>query len=196
MTTHNSVRTVKSWRWRLARLLLGCSVLGAGLLAQGPPADSHIVIILGGTGAAQARMVPDVDGDGNPDEATCWDANLIDPKTNLIVGTGSECLSFADLDGQGEKPVATTTFNFRNGTLVQRGKISIQPVLWDPADNPDVDPNVTVVTGAFPAPGVNNILSGTGRFAGRQGRARLSGAAYPREDGSATLNCIFIIDLY
>ena len=35
---------------------------------------------------------------------------------------------------------------------------------WDPAMCPDVGPDVTVVTGAFPAPGVNNILWGTGRL--------------------------------
>ena len=61
---------------------------------------------------------------------------------------------------------------------------------------PDVDPDATVVTGAFPAPGVNNILWGTGRSAGAGGRVRLSGAAKPHPDGvTFTLNCIFIIDL-
>jgi hypothetical protein len=61
----------------------------------------------------------------------------------------------------------------------------------------DVDPNVTVMTGAFPAPGVNNLLSGTGRFAAARERARLSGAVRIHPDGmTATLSCIFVIDLY
>jgi hypothetical protein len=126
----------------------------------------------------------------------CWDVDLVDAKTNRVIGTATECAADVDLDGTGPKPVATTTFRFPQGTLVQRGKMSAQPVLWQPANNPDVDSNVTFITGAFPAAGVNNILSGTGRFAGAQGRVRLSGAFTADDAGKATLNCIFIIDLY
>jgi hypothetical protein len=174
-------------------LLMICMASGV-MLAQ--PADHRLVVILAGTGAAVEREVPDIDGDGFADLATCFDTNVVNASTNLIIGTGSECVSFFDLDGQGIKPIATTTFNLREGTLVQRGKLSGQPVLWAPAHNPDVDPSVEAISGSFPAPGTNNILSGTGRFAGRQGRVRLSGAFKDNGDGTSTLNCIFIIDLY
>lgn len=156
----------------------------------------RIVVILEGTAVAEERDVPDIDGDGSDDPANCWDVDLVDARTGRVIGTASECLAFADLDGQGPKPVATTTFNFREGTLVQRGKMTLQPVLWDPANNPDVDSDVTLVTGAFPAPGTNNIIYGTGQFSGATGHVRLSGAARDHGNGTATLDCIFIIDLF
>ncbi len=169
--------------------------LPGSILAQ--PADQRFVVIVEGTAAGAPAMVPDINGDGSPDPAMCWDVNLVDAKTNRVMGTARDCLSFANLDGTGDKPFTTTYFHFPQGTLVAHGKTTGQPVLWDPSKNPDVDPNVTLVTGTFPAPGVNNIVSGTGRFAGARGRVRLSGAARPHPDGvTVTFNCIFIIDLY
>ena len=80
-----------------------------------------MVVILEGTASPEMREVPDIDGDGIDDMADCFDVDLVDAKTKRVIGTASECLAFGDLDDQGAKPVATTTFNFRHGTLVQRG---------------------------------------------------------------------------
>jgi hypothetical protein len=142
-------------------------------------------------------MVPDVDGDGKPDPGTCWELDMVDIKTNTSIGKAHDCLSFFNLDGTGVKPVGTTFFRFPQGMLVSRGKNTAQPVLWDPAQNRDVDPNVTMVTGAFPAPGTNNILSGTRAFEGARGRVRFSGAVRIHPDGvTVTFSCIFVINLY
>jgi hypothetical protein len=168
--------------------------IGAAL-AQ--PADRRIAVILQGTSTGFQTMVPDVDGDGKPDPGTCWELDMLDIKTNTKVGTANDCLSFFNLDGTGVKPVGTTFFHFSQGMLVSRGKNTAQPVLWDPAQNPDVDPNVTMVTGAFPAPGTNNILSGTRAFTGARGHVRFSGAVRVHPDGlTVTFSCIFIINLY
>ena len=114
----------------------------------------------------------------------------------FVVGKASDCLSFFDLDGTGVKPVGTTFFHFPQGMLVSRGKNTAQPVLWDPANNPDVNPDVTMVTGAFPAPGTNNILSGTHAFARARGQVRFSGAVRIHPDNvTVTFSCIFIISL-
>lgn len=175
-------------------LLLICATAGAAL-AQ--PADRRLAVILEGTALGVATQVPDINGDGMPDSAMCWDLQMVDPKTSLVVGSATDCLSFVDLDGTGPKPVGTTFFRFPQGMLVSRGKNTAQPVLWDPSNNPDVDPDVTLVTGAFPAPGSNNILSGTQRFAGARGRVRFSGAVRVHPDGATvTFSCIFIINLY
>jgi hypothetical protein len=174
--------------------LLICVSIGSAL-AQ--PADRRIVVILEGTSTGVETMVPDVNGDGMPDPGTCWDMNMVDAKTNTVIGKASDCLSFFDLDGTGVKPVGTTFFRFPQGTLVSRGKNTAQPVLWDPANNADVDPNMTMVTGAFPAPGMNNILSGTQAFARARGHVRFSGAVRIHPDGlTVTFSCIFIINLY
>jgi hypothetical protein len=158
--------------------------------------DRRFAVILQGTSAGVPTMVPDVDGNGTPDPATCWDLDLVDVKSKRLIGSARDCLSFFNLDGTGVKPVGTTYFYFPQGTLVSRGKNTAQPVLWDPANNPDVNPDVTMVTGAFPAPGSNNILSGTRRFEGARGRVLFSGAVRIHPDGNTvTFSCIFLIDL-
>ena len=172
-------------------LMLICSLAGSGL-AQ--PADPQMVVILVGTAVGGLRMVPDYTGDGMPDPAFCWDLDLVDAKTSRVIGRGTDC--FSPQNPEGTKGFGTTYFHFPQGTLVTRGKNTGQPVTWDPSTNPDVDPDVTVITGAFPAPGTNNILSGTGRFAGARGRVRLSGAVRIHPDGATvTFSCIFTIDL-
>lgn len=173
-------------------LMLICSLAGS-ISAQA--ANPRLVVILQGTAVGVPRMVPDFDGDGNPDPAFCWDLDMVDATTNRVIGRASDC--FSPQNPEGTKGFGTTYFHFPQGTLVSRGKNTGQPVTWAPGMNPDVDPDVTVITGAFPAPGVNNILSGTGRFAGARGRVRLSGAVRIHPDGvTVTFNCIFTIDLY
>jgi len=179
-------------RHSVLMLLLTCASLGS---ARAESADPRLVVILEGTAAGMPAMVPDFDGDGNPDPAFCWDLDLVDATTNRVIGAARDC--FSPQNPEGTKGVGTTYFYFPQGTLVSQGKNTGQPVTWDPSMYPDVDPNVTVITGAFPAPGVNNILSGTGRFAAARGRVRLSGAVRPHPDGiTLTFNCILVIDLY
>jgi len=164
----------------------------AGSLLASEPADPRLVVILEGNNLqGYPSTVPDIDGDGIDDDAFCFDGNVVDAKTDLVIGTGQECLA-ATAEGLN---IATTTLHFPSGSLTVRGKISVWPVQWDPATNPDVDPNVGLVTGYFPGPGTNNIIASSGRFAGRTGRMRLSGAALDYGDGTANLNCVFIIDL-
>jgi len=155
-------------------------------------ADPRLVVILEGQNLqGYPSTVPDLDGDGIDDDAFCFDGNLTDAKTNKVIGTGTECLS-ATAEGLN---VATTTLHFPSGSITARGKITVWPVQWDPSMNPDIDPSVGLVTGYFPGPGTNNIIASSGRFAGRTGRMRLSGAALDFGDGTANLNCLFIIDL-
>ncbi|MGI9326317.1 MAG: hypothetical protein ACR2PZ_13930 [Pseudomonadales bacterium] len=172
--------------------LLIAALASATAFAAPGRADPRLVVILEAQPAVgMPGSVPDIDGDGLDDDGFCFDGALVDAKTNKVIGTAQECLS-ATPTGM---TYATTTLNFPSGSIVARGKISVLPVQWDPATNPDVDPAVGAVTGYFPAPGTNNILSGTGRFANATGRVRLSGAARDFGDGTANLNCLFIIDL-
>jgi hypothetical protein len=173
--------------------VLICSLAGS-IVAQS--ADPRLVVILVGTAVGVPTMVPDYTGDGTSDPAICWDLDMVDAKTDRVIGSAKDC--FSPQNPEATKGVGTTYFYFPQGMLVSRGKNTGQPVMWDPSTNLDVDPNVTVITGAFPAPGTNNILSGTRRFAGARGRVRLSGAVRPHPpDGlTTTFSCIFIIDLY
>ena len=175
----------------IAVSVIACAAFAGPVLAT-DAADPRLVLILEGRNLqGYPAEVPDIDGDGVPDGAFCFDGDVTDAKTNKVIGSGTECLS-----PTAEGPnIATTTLHLPSGSITARGKISIWPVQWDPSTNPDVDASVGVVTGYFPAPGSNNIIAGTGRFADATGRMRLSGAALDFGDGTANLNCLFIIDL-
>ena len=155
-------------------------------------ADPRLVVLVEGRASGYPSFVPDIDGDGSDDFGFCFDVNLTDAKTNKVIGTATECVS--DLEDDDNPAYATTTFNFPPGTLVSRGKMNFGLVSWDPGSNPDVA-GINVLSGYFPAPDSNNVLSGTGRFRNATGRVRLSGAVQELGNGEAILNCIFIIDL-
>lgn len=169
---------------------LGSGIAAAAAAAK--PAKGHnIIVALKGTGTAQARTVPDIDGDSVDDPATCFDIDLVDLKTDNVIGSASDCLSDITPVGDGLALVGTTYFNFNEGTLISRGLTTVQPTTHG-------SPDVTHITGAIPSPGDNNIVGGTGPFVGATGTVRLSGAVNMSKlnsDGEITFDCVFVIDL-
>ncbi|MGQ0577140.1 MAG: hypothetical protein ACT4RN_23495 [Pseudonocardia sp.] len=82
---------------------------------------------------------------------------------------------------------AITTFHLPDGDLTNRATVSVSP---DPA-RPG-----WVLNGAFPAPGEQTIVGGTGAYEGATGQARLSGANDARGFPlSLTGDDIFVIEL-
>ena len=75
-------------------------------------------------------MVPDIDGDGEEDEALCFDVGPYDPNTGRRIGQGRDCLAnIEEVDG-GIRLVGTTFFRFRGRSmLVTRGLTTVQPIL-------------------------------------------------------------------
>jgi len=149
------------------------------------------VVQIKGTAVGEMREVPDIDGDGKPDKANCFDVDLIDPTTNLVIGTATDCLSKVTPVGDGLALIGTTYFNFKEGTLVVRGKTSVQPKTHGSEPS-------THITGGIPSPGANNVLYGTGIFEGATGSVRLSGAVNMskfKDKGEISFDCIFIITL-
>jgi len=90
------------------------------LTAQGAGLGSNIAVRLVGTGTAY-------DGDTlfdafglTPVGALCFDVDLVDIKTGLVIGAASDCLS--DISGNpvdGLALTGTTFFYFPGGTLVK-----------------------------------------------------------------------------
>ncbi|MEH6533763.1 MAG: hypothetical protein V7735_20795, partial [Photobacterium frigidiphilum] len=160
--------------------------------------DRHLVYNLIGTGDMFIRNVPDIDGDGNKDEAFCFKVQLVNAKNQKEIGTAVDCLSQIDGDnpGGGIKLVGTTFFKTPHGKLVTRGKTTVQPVL-----HKTVTPNgvkMTHITGASSKK--NSVLRGTGRFKNSKGTVRLSGMVnmtdFTGDEGSPiTFDCLFVIDL-
>jgi hypothetical protein len=152
----------------------------------------HLVLNLKGTGAGYESTVPDINGDGLDDLATCFDVELFNQKNQQLIGTATDCLSDITPTGPGLTLVGTSFFRMANGELVTRGLTTVQGVL-QPTVSPDGQV-FTNMTGA--ADDGNAILSGSMAFATATGTSRLSGlvnlADFPN---TATFDCLFVIDL-
>ena len=156
----------------------------------------HLVLNLVGTGYMYPDTVPDIDGDGYDDDAICFDVELINQKNNKIVGTATDCLSDITPIGGGIALVGTSYFHMPKGTLITRGRTSVQPVTQTTVTT--WGHNITHITGAS---GTGNaIIGGTKQFAGATGTVRLSGmvdlSGFLGNPGDPmTFDCLFVVDL-
>lgn len=159
----------------------------SGAVAAG--VGNNIVVVLAGTGTAY-------DGNGQfeqfglpPLNALCFDMDLIDAKTGNVIGRGSDCLSDIAPSGDGLMMTATTFFYFPGGTLVSRGRVTVQPVTTGSTE-------YTHITGAMPSPYDNSVIYGDGKFKKAYGSVRLSGAVNMSalaSDGIIVFDCVFVI---
>ncbi len=140
--------------------------------------------------------VPDIDGDFMDDPAICFDTELVNMKNRQVIGTATDCLSNITPVGSGLALIGTTYFHLPQGTLIVRGKTTVQPVTQETV-TPDGQ-TITHITGA--SSGQNAIIGGTGRFADSTGTVRLSGMVDMTEfagnvDDPIVFDCLFIVDL-
>lgn len=168
-----------------------CLIMPFNASAHQQTAGKHFILNLVGTGAGYDGIVPDIDGDGMDDAATCFDVDLVNVTTNTVIGTATDCLSDITPVGVGLKLVGTTIFNLPGGTLMTRGMTTVQPVLQDTVTIHGLE--ATHITGA--AGSDNAVLSGTGRFSGATGTVRLSGIVDLSVAGQITFDCLFEVDL-
>lgn len=160
--------------------------------AQGAGLGTNIAVRLVGTGTAY-------DGDTlfaafglTPVGAACFDVDLVDIKTGLVIGSASDCLS--DISGNPVNGLAltgTTFFYFPGGTLVTSGLTTVQPILHG-------SPDFTHITGAIPQDGDDNVVYGDGKFKRVSGPARLSGTVNLSNldaAGEIAFDCVFVIDV-
>jgi hypothetical protein len=165
------------------------SVSGANASGKG----INIVVLLAGEGLA--------DNTGNqftqlglvvPDGVLCFDIDLIDAKTDRVIGSGSDCLSaITPSENGGMALTATSFFHFPGGTLVSEGLVSVRPKLHGLDE-------YTHVVGAAPAPSENNVIYADGNFEDAAGSVRLSGLvnlSRLQEFGIINFDCVFIIDI-
>ena len=151
-----------------------------------------LTLNLKGTGAMYERSVPDIEGDGQDDDAICFDVQLFDLSTGHQIGTATDCLANIAGDGDGLNLVGTTFFKFNGGaTLVTRGVTTVHP------DGVGSLSPFTHVTGAVPSGG-NDILLGTNQFNNATGSVRLSGLVDMTNFGAnvgdpITFDCVFVV---
>lgn len=122
----------------------------------------------------------------------CHTMPLIDPSSNLQVGTGIDCLAGIEKDGKGGLTLtAVSFFVLPSGTLVSSGTTSLPAFIGDFGSASGTDSARTHVTGAVPSG--YNVIGGTGQFAGMKGKVRLSGTM--KIGDSLFFDCIFILNL-
>ena len=156
----------------------------------------HFVFNLVGSGDMYESTVPDIDGDNEDDPAICFDVDLVNMKNQQIIGTATDCLSNITPVGTGLALVGTSIFNLPSGSLMTRGKTTVQPALQE-----IVTPDGQMITHITGASGTGNaILGGTGRFKNATGTARLSGMVdlsnfFGNVGDPMAFDCLFVIDL-
>lgn len=174
---------------RHATKLFTTMVLAAAGLAAAPAlamaTDEIRVVTLKGTSKGEVRTIRGT-------EYTCYDVDLIDTQTGVVIGTATDCLDFAGVtpigDDGGFAITNLSIFNFFDGTVVSLSRTSIQPV-------ETASRRTTHITGEV-ALG-NNIQRkmGTGHFAGKKGNTRLSGMVNLSKADRISFDCIFVITI-
>lgn len=176
----------------MKRKIIGFVVFGSLLFSASSFAGdrANLTMQLRGTAVGYDGMVPDIDGDGFDDPATCFDVEVFNAATGLKMGEGTDCLSNITPFGEGLQIVGTTYFKLPGGSLISRGNTSVQPTTWG-------SPTVTHITGAIPSPGENNVIGGSGAFKRAKGTVRLSGAVNMSNiaNNEITFDCLFIADI-
>ena len=171
--------------------VLTVALLGT-LAAPAAAGDKKTMIVaLRGTATGQMRPVP-MTPQGST-MANCFDVQMVDLEKNRVIGMGTDCLSDVIPEGAGVSLTGTAIFRFNEGTLVTRGRTTVQPISATAMPSPS-----THITGAIPVPGTNQVLSGTGKFQGKTGNVRLSGAvnmSQLADSNRITFDCVFVIDL-
>jgi hypothetical protein len=154
------------------------------------PTGHDLVVALRGTAEGVPQEIPETD-EGTT-QGLCFTVDLVDLATGNVIGDATDCLADIVPDaGGGMALTGTTFFNFPGGTVVARGRTTVQPIL-------DGSVDFTHITGAIPSEGDNSVLSGTGRFNGAEGPVRLSGAVNLSKldsEGKITFDCIFTLSL-
>lgn len=173
-------------------LLVAITLLSASR-ANAAGIGKNIVVRLAGPGTAYVGDEKFEQFGLTPLGALCFDMDLIDAKTGNVIGSGSDCLSgiTPSLTDNGMSLTATTFFFFPGGTLISRGRVTVQPVL-------DGSLGFTHITGAMPSPSDNGVIYGDGKFQNAAGPVRLSGAvdmSALNSGGLIVFDCVFIIDI-
>ena len=123
--------------------------------------------------------------------ALCYETDLFDAKTNILIGDGVDCLANIEAIGDGFLIDRTTFLNMPQGRVVANGMTTVKPVVGG-------SPDFTHIVGDIPATDANSFVEGlsTGIFEGATGRVRLSGAVNMADfSNSIEFNCIFVIDV-
>jgi hypothetical protein len=174
--------------------------LGGEALAGGASADPRLVLQLVGEEVVEPRPIPPIYNEAGDtmlaDEGLCFDVDLLNLRTGKVIGTATDCLALIENQGDGLVLVGTTIFNMPGGSFTSRGVTTVEPIAVH-SQFPSASSAATHTTGSIPdEPPQNNVIAGTGRFAGFEASVRLSGAVnMSRLDshGIIAFDCVFVV---
>jgi hypothetical protein len=129
------------------------------------------------------------------EEFGCFEIDLVDPSSGVVVGTGVDCLAPMPVGPAGNifdaiEVEAFSFFIFPGGAFVSNGLTSVRAFIPGIGDGD----GFTHVTGSLPEQ--NNILAATGQFKDK-GSTRVSGAVdlSQFDVGVVAFNCLWIVDI-
>jgi hypothetical protein len=171
----------------------------AEALAEEGSADPRLALQLLGEDEVEERDIPPIYNEAGDtvlaDRGLCFDVDLLNLRTGKVIGTATDCLALVEEQGDGLVLVGTTTFNMPGGSFTSRGVTTVEPVATHP-QFPSLSSAATHTTGSIPdeSPG-NNVIAGSGRFAGLEASVRLSGAVNMSQFGAGIIgfDCIFVV---
>ena len=163
---------------RRSSLITGMLMVVLGVLGDASAADPSRTFLVRLTGKAvgETRPIPPLETTKTSSEGNCFTVDLTDVVTEKAMGTAMRCFTDIKTVDNGMVLTDTTFFRLREGTIVSRHRITIQPALDSPSD-------VTHIAAALAAPMATTILAdaGSGAFTGVPGSTRLAGAMDMRQ---------------
>lgn len=158
--------------------------------------NKHLIVKLLGHSEA---YVPDWDVPNAESDVVCQDIDLVDLKSNEVIGAATDCFSSIEpaTDGGGAGFIGTSFLYFPEGTIISQGKFTARPVLQETTSSTGVP--ITAITGA--ATEGNSIIWGSGKYENVQGNVRVSGMVNDTEyafmpGDPIYFDCIFDIQLF
>lgn len=129
---------------------------------------------------------------GDLEEFGCFEIDLVDPASGVVVGTGVDCLAPTPVGPAGDifdaiEVEAFSFFMLPGGAFVSNGMTSVRAFIPGIGDAD----GFTHITGSLPDG--NNIVGATGQF-NEEGSTRVSGAVDLSlfGDGIVAFNCLWI----
>jgi hypothetical protein len=128
---------------------------------------------------------------GENDFAGCFATSMVDLQTQLVLGTGIDCLRVTSVEG-GAQLQALSIFVFPEGSLVTLGLTSVRPFIEGVGDAGGA---LTHMTGYGPADELG-VIGGTGAFSDATGSARVSGAVNLGDfPNSMFFDCLWVLEI-
>jgi len=165
-----------------------------GFLANASAAENGrtFSVLLQGKDVGETRPIPLIETT-KTNEGNCFDVDLIDVMTKKVIGTAARCFADSNTVGTGMALTETTFFRLKEGTIVSRSRLIIQPAIDSP-------PEVTHIAVAIPEAHGDTVLAdaGSGAFKGTLGSARLAGTmdmSQFRERNEIAFNDMAVIEL-